>query len=242
MERRRQRRDELLGRTASISLELYRRLLNRKTANTRDYLLSLLKTKRKAQIVKALELNKGLDLLTLDEISEFFDGRSKTEWAQGGLNWIILELYPESVDYIDRVSITGFNLPQLPASLKNLKNLKTLRVLHCGLKSLPSWLSSMRKLNEIDVSYNDLKEFPPVIKSMKSLQYLYLNSNNIRVVPEWVGKLKNLKALGLSGTGITSLPESVIDLGLDHLLTLRNNRLPDYIVEEILEFNPNAQV
>ncbi len=113
------------------------------------------------------------------------------------------------------LSLSHFQLTQLPSKIFELKNLNNLDLSWNELSSLPPEILELKNLTSLDLSHNKLSQLPPEIYELRNLTGLDLSNNKLSSLPSEIIKLKNLTSLDLSENQLSSLPPDILKPGLE---------------------------
>ena len=140
----------------------------------------------------------------------------------------------EKIEYIislQVLTLIGYGLVSLPASLGTLKNLSELVIKNTSISSLPETIGNLKRLRELQIIGSNLKSLPTSFGNL-NLHHCYLISSKLTSIPSTIGNMKELRNLGLSHNQLTSIPDSIGNLKKLMYLNLSHNKLttlPDTI-------------
>ncbi|MBP6732823.1 MAG: leucine-rich repeat domain-containing protein [Chitinophagales bacterium] len=123
------------------------------------------------------------------------------------------------------LSLSNFNIQELPEEIGELVNLTSLDLKFNQLELLPSSISNLRNLRKLHLSNNNFKVFPEAILGLENLQHLCLGDNQISSIPEGITRLEKLNEFILPRNLLTSLPKTITELSYLEHLCLGGNKL-----------------
>ncbi|XP_052878212.1 putative disease resistance RPP13-like protein 1 [Gossypium arboreum] len=111
-------------------------------------------------------------------------------------NVVLVDLLPR-LDYLRVLSLSGYNIVELPDVFENLKHLRYLNFSYTKIKCLPDSLCTLYHLETLLLKKCvKLQKLPSKIEKLASLQYLDIRGANlIERMPFGIGKLTNLQRL-----------------------------------------------
>lgn len=158
---------------------------------------------------------------------------------------------------INRLTMNGCGLEEVPSVLASLKRLQVLDLDNNRLKTMasptivrmaaltalsmqrnllekdifgslsPITFASLNNLSVLDLSHNNMTTFPEELLDFSKLSVLRMSHNNFLVLPESIKRLKNLTELNVSSNRLTRLPDELRELKLQSLFVTDNPLLPE---------------
>ncbi|KAK2639901.1 hypothetical protein Ddye_027696 [Dipteronia dyeriana] len=135
---------------------------------------------------------------------------------------------------IERLSLIGTAIEEVPSSIQSLTNLTELDLSECTrLKHVSPSICKLKSLSTLDLTdCSQLETFPEILETMESLKSLDLSETPIKVLPSSIEHLNGLQLLTLSNCkNLEMLPSSICNLSCLERLDLSNcselDKLPD---------------
>jgi Leucine-rich repeat (LRR) protein len=151
--------------------------------------------------VRAVLDNIGLNGVTVNAVSESWDGRIKS------------------------LNLEGRQITTLPPEIGKLSALAGLYLNINQLTALPPEIGQLTSLQDVILDSNQLTSLPPEIGQLTNLQFLYLAYNQLTSLPPEIGQLTAMLDLHLRHNQLTNLPPEIGQLTVLEFLYLNNNQL-----------------
>ena len=119
--------------------------------------------------------------------------------------------------------------------------MQRLSLLGNRLTQLPRCVGHLARLESLCLSRNRLTQLPKSIGQLARLKRLHLDSNQLVRLPESIGRLAQLEELYLHRNQLTQLPESIRQLGRLRKLYLHGNEALDIPAEEQMRENKGSR-
>jgi Leucine-rich repeat (LRR) protein len=136
---------------------------------------------------------------------------------QGGVATTAVDGLLQCFPNLHTMTLSDFNLGQLPESIFNMPQLADLGLQNCRIRLTPAdagRLAGLTGLEELDLSGNPLGTTPEVWR-MTRLKTLLLPDSQLTRVPEDVFSMSALVTLDLSNNLITDLPAEILEMSAE---------------------------
>jgi internalin A len=140
-------------------------------------------------------------------------------------------------DFLQYLSIRGFNLGKVPDAISKFSRLKYLGMASVELDSLPNWIATL-DLAGFSAAYNNLSVVPDSFRNMKRMDYLNLSGNPLRQIPAWIFELPQLKTLYMRQCDIREIPVEILRMPQLAFFESSSNPIklpPEEVVQKGLE-------
>lgn len=141
----------------------------------------------------------------------------------------LLEIPPiiGSFKEIKELTLSRNQLEFVPREIFSLFNLESLHLQQNLIKALPQEISQLVNLKTLSVQDNQLEDLPKEIGQCTHLQTLLLGKNRLKMIPSEISECHELRILCLGTNLLETIPEEILQLSSLHWCDILPNPLKD---------------
>lgn len=113
-----------------------------------------------------------------------------------------------TLDFLEKVHLSGFQFTEFPDELLSLTQLKTLVMIGTRFTSIPDEIADLENLTALELIHGQLRDVPASIGELANLKRLSLESNHLKTLPSEIKQL-NLIELNLSDNPLQTFTDRV---------------------------------